>query len=196
VCAGSLELVEADLLTEGAFDAAFAGCSYVFHCASPFFIEAGDPQAELVDPAVRGTRNVMAAADSNAASVRRVVLTSSCAAVKGMGSPAAPVQGSTYSEADWNETSSLPGEAYWVSKVQAERAAWEAAKESGLDLVTILPGACWCAVHSCSVRCGVFEGVWGGHGSPTGCWQMGALPAALAAALFAAAHVQSSSVPA
>ena len=156
LCAGSLELVEADLLTEGAFDAAFSGCSYIFHCASPFFIEAGDPQAELVDPAVRGTRNVMAAAAKNRATVRRVVLTSSCAAVKGMGSPAAPVQGSTYSEADWNETSSLPGEAYWVSKVQAERAAWEAAKEAGLDLITILPGALrWasCGGLCCAVLC-------------------------------------------
>lgn len=77
--AGSLELVEADLLVEGAFDAAFAGCTYIFHTASPFFIEAGDPQGQLVDPAVRGTRNVMAAAAKNKASVRRVVLTSSCA---------------------------------------------------------------------------------------------------------------------
>lgn len=32
-------------------------------------------------------------------------------------------------------------EAYWVSKVQAERAAWEVARQQGLDLVTILPGA-------------------------------------------------------
>lgn len=71
--------MEADLLAEGAFDAAFAGCAYVFHTASPFFIEAGDPQAQLVDPAVRGTRNVMAAAAKNKASVWRVVLTSSCA---------------------------------------------------------------------------------------------------------------------
>ncbi|KAL4443929.1 hypothetical protein ABPG75_011666 [Micractinium tetrahymenae] len=137
---GSLELVEADLLEEGAFDAAFAGCTYVFHTASPFFIEAGDPQAQLVDPAVKGTRNVMAAAAKNKASVRRVVLTSSCAAIKGMGNPVPPVQGSTYSEEDWNETSTVDkGEAYWVSKVQAERAAWEAAKQAGLDLVTILP---------------------------------------------------------
>lgn len=58
---GTLELTEADLLKEGAFDDAFRGCRYVFHTASPFFIEAGDPQAELVDPAVKGTRNVMAA---------------------------------------------------------------------------------------------------------------------------------------
>lgn len=48
--------------------------------------------------------------------------------------------GSTYSEADWNETSTLPAEAYWCSKVQAERAAWELAEQHGLDLVTILPG--------------------------------------------------------
>ena len=43
---GRLELVEADLLGgEAAFAAAFRGCRYVFHCASPFFIEAADPQA-------------------------------------------------------------------------------------------------------------------------------------------------------
>lgn len=137
---GSLELFEADLLAEGAFDAAFKGCLFVFHCASPFFIEAGDPQAQLVDPAVKGTRNVMAAVAHNKGDVRRVVLTSSCAAIKGMKDPAAPKEGSTYSEADWNETSTVEGgEAYWASKVQAEQAAWEVAREQGLDLVTILP---------------------------------------------------------
>lgn len=34
----------------------------------------------------------------------------------------------------------VEAEAYWVSKVQAERAAWEMAEQHGLDLVTILPG--------------------------------------------------------
>ncbi|PRW58359.1 diaminohydroxyphosphoribosylaminopyrimidine deaminase [Chlorella sorokiniana] len=118
--------------------AAFRGCRYVFHCASPFFIDAADPQAELVDPAVRGTRAVMAAAAANKADVRRVVLTSSCAAIKGC-KPAPPKEGSTYSEADWNETSTVEAEAYWVSKVQAERAAWEMAGQHSVDLVTILP---------------------------------------------------------
>ncbi|KAI3433285.1 hypothetical protein D9Q98_003104 [Chlorella vulgaris] len=136
---GSLELLEADLLVPGSFDTAFAGCRYIFHCASPFFIEAGDPQAQLVDPAVQGTRNVMEAAAHNKAVVRRVVLTSSCAAIKGNSNPDPPKVGTTYSEADWNETSTLPAEAYWVSKVQAEKAAWELAQQHGLDLVTILP---------------------------------------------------------
>jgi hypothetical protein len=50
---GQLELVVADLLQPGSFDRAFDGCSYVFHTASPFFIDATDPQAELIEPAVQ-----------------------------------------------------------------------------------------------------------------------------------------------
>lgn len=37
--AGTLELFEADLLTDGSFDEAVKGAHYVFHTASPFFIE-------------------------------------------------------------------------------------------------------------------------------------------------------------
>jgi nucleoside-diphosphate-sugar epimerase len=137
--AGRLELVEADLLHPGSFDAAFRGAAFVFHTASPFFIDAADPQAELVDVAVAGTRNVMAAAAAAGPALRRVVLTSSCAALKGM-RPAPPVRGAAYTEEDWNETSTVAGgEAYWVGKAQAERAAWAAAAQHGLDLVTILP---------------------------------------------------------
>ena len=74
---GSLELVEADLLTPGSFDAAVAGCAFLFHCASPFFIDAADPQAQLVEPAVAGTRNVLGQPPQRQGP--RVVLTSSCA---------------------------------------------------------------------------------------------------------------------
>lgn len=71
--------MEADLLTPGSFDSAVAGCAFLFHCASPFFIEAEDPAAQLVEPAVAGTRNVLAAAAKAGRTLRRVVLTSSCA---------------------------------------------------------------------------------------------------------------------
>jgi hypothetical protein len=37
--------------------------------------------------------------------------------VKGM-KPAAPKNGKTYGEEDWNETSTLEQEAYWLSKVR------------------------------------------------------------------------------
>ncbi len=63
-----LELVEADLMSPGSFDAPAQGCDAVLHMASPFIIEVKDPQRDLVDPAVNGTRAVLSAA-KKAASV-------------------------------------------------------------------------------------------------------------------------------
>ena len=48
-------------------------------CRSPFIIKVEDTQRDLIDPAVKGTRNVLAAAAKAKASVQRVVLTSSVA---------------------------------------------------------------------------------------------------------------------
>ena len=57
-------------------------CELVFHTASPFVIQVKDPQRDLVDPALIGTKNVLEAANK-IESVKRVVLTSSCAAILG-----------------------------------------------------------------------------------------------------------------
>ena len=54
-----LTLVEAELQTPGAFDDAVAGCTTVFHTASPYVVDVEDPQRDLVDPAVQGTLNVL-----------------------------------------------------------------------------------------------------------------------------------------
>ncbi len=119
---------------------ACAGADYVFHCAPPFFIEASDPATQLLAPAVEGTRNVLEACARAGPRLKRVVLTSSVAAVKGGDSAAPPSAGELYTEQDWNWTSTIEnGEGYWVSKTQAERTAWELAETHGLDLVTILP---------------------------------------------------------
>jgi nucleoside-diphosphate-sugar epimerase len=60
--------------------------------------------------------------------------------VKGNVGAQPPLNGTLYTEADWNETSSVEsGEGYWASKTQAEKLAWSLAKEHKLDLVTILP---------------------------------------------------------
>ena len=77
--AGNLKLFQADLLQEGSFDAAVRGCRYVFHLASPFFIEAADPQAQLIDPALKGTTNLMNSVVRHKEGIRRVVVTSSVA---------------------------------------------------------------------------------------------------------------------
>ncbi|KAM0048116.1 putative cinnamyl-alcohol dehydrogenase [Helianthus debilis subsp. tardiflorus] len=77
-----LSLFEANLSVEGSFDSAFNGCVCVFHTASPVtFASLDDPQVmELLDPAVKGTLNVLKSA-AKVQSLKRVVFTSSLAAV-------------------------------------------------------------------------------------------------------------------
>lgn len=147
---GSLTLSSADLLADGSFDALVVGCDFVFHVASPFFIDSTDPQVELVAPALAGTINVLgavakankAAAAGSPASrpVQRVVLTSSVAAVHGEYAAPPKNGGPLYAEDDFNCTSTLAnGQAYHVSKVRAEEEAWRMAGATGLDLVVICP---------------------------------------------------------
>lgn len=74
---GTLELFQADLLQDGSFDDAIAGANYVYHVASPFFIQSDNPQKDLIDPAVQGTKNVLASVAKHKGTVKRCVVTSS-----------------------------------------------------------------------------------------------------------------------
>jgi len=47
------------LLGSDGFEAAFTGCDVVMQVASPFVLDVENPQRDLVDPAVIGTRNVL-----------------------------------------------------------------------------------------------------------------------------------------
>jgi dihydroflavonol-4-reductase len=135
---GELELVAADLVERGAFDGAIAGCELVVHSASSVRLTAKDPQREIVDVAVDGTNNVL---DSivKVGGVRRLVLTSSIAAIVDDTLP----RDYLYSEADWNESSTVDESPYPLAKTLAERAAWkrlEALDEAErFELVAINP---------------------------------------------------------
>jgi nucleoside-diphosphate-sugar epimerase len=136
---GRLTLHSADLLADGSFTEAMAGCQLVIHTASPFLVgHVKDAQAELIRPAFGGTQNVLGSANATG-SVRRVVLTSSVAAIYG---DSIDMRGSDqFTEADWNTTSSEQHQPYSFSKTVAERAAWDmAAAQDRWDLVTIHPG--------------------------------------------------------
>ncbi|CAN1263931.1 Phenylacetaldehyde reductase [Linum perenne] len=127
-----LVLFKANLLEEGSFDSGVEGCVAVFHTASPFYHDVKDPQLELIDPAVKGTLNVLSSC-AKTPSIKRVVLTSSIAAVAYNGKPRTP-------EVVLDETwFSNPDLWYVVSKTLAEEAAWKFAKEKGMDLVSINP---------------------------------------------------------
>ena len=129
-----LTLVQAELLTPGAYDAAVAGCAAVLHTASPYVVHAEDPQRDLVEPALQGTRNVLASVDK-ADSVQRVVLTSSLAAISDEPHPT-----KRFTEHDWNDQSTLTRNPYYLSKALAEKEAWNLAKDQERwSLVVINP---------------------------------------------------------
>ncbi len=136
---GTLRLFAADLLDEGSYGEAMAGCSIVFHTASPFTINVKDPQRELIDPALLGTGNVLNEA-SRTPTVKRVVLTSSCAAIYTDAIDTDKAPDGRLDESVWNETASLDYQPYSYSKTVAEREAWKLAEaQSQWDLVVLNP---------------------------------------------------------
>ena len=138
---GALTLFSANLLDPEGFDRAMAGCEVVLHTASPLLVRGvKDPVRELVEPATGGTRNVLMAANRTPA-VKRVVLTSSVAAIYGDASDLASTEEGCFSEEHWNGTSSERHQPYAYSKTLAERLAWKMAKEQDRwDLVAVNPG--------------------------------------------------------
>eukprot|EP00198_Chlamydomonas_reinhardtii_P013020 XP_001702357.1 heme peroxidase-related protein [Chlamydomonas reinhardtii] len=137
-----LKLFKADLLSEGSFDGAVSGCEYVLHTASPFSMNVRPSQSRalLIEPAVRGVDNVLAAVERSP-SVKRVVLTSSIAAVV-LSTPEQARPGTHYyDESSWNNAASESVIPYAYSKTLAEKRAWELCKQqSRWSLVTICPG--------------------------------------------------------
>lgn len=132
--ANGLEMFEANLLDNGAFDEAVAGCEFVHHIASPYAVNVEDPQRDLLDPAVEGTLNVLRSC-LKAGTVKRVVLTSSFAAIMKLDTDR------IFDEDDWNEDANLDFAPYSYSKTMAEKAAWEFVENEdvGFDLVVINP---------------------------------------------------------
>ncbi|GAB4856024.1 hypothetical protein Ancab_024663 [Ancistrocladus abbreviatus] len=136
---GRLHLFEANLLEDGSFDSAIDGCEGVFHTASPVQFYANDPQAELLDPAVKGTCNVLRSC-AKAPAIKRVVLTSSMATVLYTGRDRTReviVDESWFSNPEILKKSKR---LYQLSKTLAEDAAWKFVKEKGIDMVVMNPG--------------------------------------------------------
>jgi len=134
---GTLKFFKADLLTPGVYKEAMEGCELVYHTASPFTLDVKDAQKELIEPAVNGTENVLNSA-KEVSSVKRVVVTSSCAAIYTDSIDTQNAPGGRITEEIWNTTASLDYQPYSYSKMLAEKKAWEIAKtQSNWDLITI-----------------------------------------------------------
>jgi bifunctional dihydroflavonol 4-reductase/flavanone 4-reductase len=156
---GRLRLHAANLLQEGSYDDAIAGCCAVLHVGTPKG-KAVSTARDVYDGAVGGTANLLRSA-RRAGSVRRFVYTSSCAAIN---HPAPP--GYLYTEADWasdpvppevpgwwreichsnisywdeSAVDAHPFAAYTVGKATAEKLSFAfAAQDADFDAIAICP---------------------------------------------------------
>ncbi|PIN22551.1 Flavonol reductase/cinnamoyl-CoA reductase [Handroanthus impetiginosus] len=133
-----LQIMKADLLVEGSFDEAVEGADGVFHTACPVLVAYDDKVKEnLIDPSVKGTINVLNSC-KKASSVKRVVLTSSCSAIRYRYDveKVSPLNESHWSDLEYCKNYNLW---YAYAKTFAEQEAWKFAKESGIDLVVVNP---------------------------------------------------------
>ena len=142
--ASSIDIVDIkDQLAPNAYDDAVEGIEAIIHTASPFIMNAKDNEKELLQPAENMAVNMLRAA-AKTSSVKRVVLTSSLAAVVN------PFDGglfasTTYTSESWNpitrDQAEGPVLGYLASKKIAERAAWDFVEKEkpGFDLATMCP---------------------------------------------------------
>ncbi|HTA71701.1 MAG TPA: aldehyde reductase [Bryobacteraceae bacterium] len=130
-----LSFIAADLENDAGWAEAVAGCEYVLHVASPFPQTVPKHEDELIVPAREGALRVLHA--SRDAGVKRVVLTSSFAAI-GYGQKP---QATPFDETSWTDPNGDDVLPYVKSKTLSERAAWDfIAKEGGgLELSVVNP---------------------------------------------------------
>ena len=138
-----VDVVAADLTDDRGWAEAVDGCDGVLHVASPIPLAQPDDPDDLVVPAREGTLRALAAA--RAGGVRRVVLTSSFATI-GYGRSV----GRPWTETDWTEPSESLAP-YPLSKVIAERAAWDYVDDGGPELVVLNPTGIFGPVLGASV---------------------------------------------
>ncbi|KAJ3770732.1 D-lactaldehyde dehydrogenase [Lentinula raphanica] len=135
---GKIDLVVVgDIATEGAFNEAVKDVDGIIHTATPVHLGAREP-SEMIDPAVNGTLGLLKSAMKFGNNLKRVIITSSCAAVK------EAVLKPNLDETDWNELSVLeceqkgknahPLDMYAASKTISEKSAWQFVQEHTSEL--------------------------------------------------------------
>jgi dihydroflavonol-4-reductase len=122
-------------IEDGAYGEVLKGAHVLIHTATPYIYTAPDPQRDIVDPAIKGTVDAINAAIDNG--LKRVVICSSGGAA--MSIPIPP--NAVVTPKDWNETSSLTNNPYFLSKKLSEQAAWKLweEKKDKIDLAVVNP---------------------------------------------------------
>ncbi len=132
-----LTFLALDLTSDDGWSAAMTGVDVLMHTASPFPLTPPKNEDDLIRPAVDGALRALRAA--YAAGIKRVVFTSSTAAISGSALPAGDV---SFDETNWTDPADPAAGAYVRSKTLAEQAAWDFVRNEAPDmqLTTINPG--------------------------------------------------------
>ncbi len=123
------EVVHADLMDKTSFVKALQGVDVFYAVAANFKLWAKDPQTEIYDNNLIGTRNVIEAAHE--AGVKRIVYVSSIAALNYDKIPTKEDYGYNTNRLD----------TYYNSKNDSEKLAFELAKQYDIELVAVMPSA-------------------------------------------------------
>lgn len=124
-----LRFVTLDLNDDGGWAEAMSGVDVLMHTASPLPMKQPRDENELVRPAVEGTLRALRSAYT--AGIRRVVLTSSTAAVTHR---PPGLEKDNFDESDWSDPSWTGMSPYTKSKTLAERAAWNFVENEAPDM--------------------------------------------------------------
>ena len=151
----NVEIVDGcDLFVQGSYDEALEGCSAVFHVAAVLGNSAdgqsqplgsGNVPDDIYAGGMSGTQNVVDSVNKSS-SVKRLIYTSSMAAVSGAKAASVP-DGYEWTESDWSsdgvpeERWKHPRNSYARSKIDTEHLINDAAEASGgrWDAVTLCP---------------------------------------------------------
>ncbi|KAK6842552.1 hypothetical protein PG989_008972 [Apiospora arundinis] len=145
-------VVVKDIAKEGAYNELFEATSdsggeekpfdFVVHTASPYQLQVEDPVKDFLDPAIKGTTGLLHSILTHAPSVRRVVITSSSAAVINPKNHSKVYDETYWAPVTWEDAMD-PKSTYRCSKVFSEKAAWAIANATdpkpNFDLVTLNP---------------------------------------------------------
>ncbi|MGJ1445902.1 NAD-dependent epimerase/dehydratase family protein [Sphingobacterium spiritivorum] len=123
------EVVQADISNKSSFVKALQGVHTFYAVGAVFKLWAKDPQKEIYDVNMFGTRNTIEAAAE--AGVKRIVYVSSIAALDYTNLPTKESNGYNPDRRDM----------YYNSKNDGERLAFQLAGEYGIELVSVMPSA-------------------------------------------------------
>ncbi len=137
-----LTLLKADVLDPSVWDGVLAEADSVIHCVAVVSFGAKDPQKEIVDIAVKGTRNVLSAAARSPRTQSVVHLSSIAALVSYQLAP-----DYQFSSKDWCNDATLATNPYGLAKTLSEQLAREMEVKSASDpelspfqLAVVAPG--------------------------------------------------------